>query len=148
MELLFDLINKVKTLDENQVFEEFFEKSDPAKVFVMNLNRWEQLYEQGVFADGRPTGHYAAYTLQKKRDLGHVTEHMTFRDTGKMYESFRVLPQYGSITIEADTTMPDGIDLESYGQLLGLTDENKGVLGNYMLENGLAENILEKIQVH
>ncbi len=142
MQRLFDLIANVKSLDMNREFERFMEQPK-AKVFTLNLNRWEQLYEQGVDANGIPLGYYRPYTLKRKVDPN--LSHITLRETGAFYDSFRITTGYGHATIEADTRKGND-DLEDlHGPILGLTDDSKEALQEFMLNNGLIEQIKEAI---
>jgi|SRR5690349_2650332 len=142
MEALLKLIDNVKTLDVGLEFEKFMSRTD-ARVFTLNLNRWEQLYEQGVDSNGVPLGQYRPYTLKRKVDPN--LSHITLRETGAFYETFRLLTGHGFVEIQANTRKGNE-DLEDiHGPVLGLTDDSKEALGEFMLNNGFADQIKETI---
>lgn len=147
MEALFKLIRNVKALDTNRVFERFMDK-DNAKVYMLNLNRFDQLYEQGIDANGKFLGTYTEHTKQLKRDP--MLTHITLRETGEFYNSFRVTTGYGYAEIQADPIKDQGTEfgdltLRFGPDIIGLTDDSKEAMGEFILNNGVHEQILDEI---
>lgn len=99
---------------------------------VIELNTDSQLYDKGVDADGVPIGQYSPFTVDYKQSIaGRLgndtrTDHITLKDTGDFYRSFRFVPLSNGFEITADTDKGGGDDLaEMYGRkILGLTDES------------------------
>lgn len=144
MQVLHDLIGNVKALDEKQVFTDFFNDKTEHKIFVLDLNRWDQLYRGGVDANGRQLGDYAPYTLEHKKDP--MKDHITLHEEGDFYRSFELTVNYGSLEIDAETQKPNGDLADIFGEdILGLTANSRGELAEYMIEEELAELIIEKI---
>lgn len=143
MQALFDLVNNIKALDEKQVFSDYFNSRPEAKLFVLDLNRWNQLYQRGVDSKGKSLGMYAPYTLEHKKDP--MLDHVTLHEEGNFYRTFEVTVHYGTLEIEANTDKPFGDLADMYGEdIVGLTPESCAELSEFMLE-GLIEDIEEKI---
>jgi len=113
---------------------------------IIALNTDGQLFQQGVFADGRPTGDYAINTIvgtaeyKGKIEKGQPYDHITFKDTGALYDSFRFNNGSDGFVITADTTK-GGIDLEKRdGKIVGLTDESISVVREWVLPICIAKS--------
>lgn len=120
-----NMCSRAASIDQNQVLEEIL--SDPSiQSQIIDLNQ-KQLYDEGVQADGSPTGDYAPITISKYKPLAAAegrdgrSDHITGKDTGETYESMKVVNQAQGIQITADDRnnffdrVPDG---------LGLTDDS------------------------
>lgn len=105
--------------------------SDPAlQAQIIDLNQ-QQLYEEGVQADGTPTGQYARATKEYYKPLAAAegrdgrTDHVTLKDTGSLYASMDVKADKEGITLSADD--PNGVfEKMDLDKALGLTGESKG----------------------
>lgn len=147
MEALLELISNVKKLNRDNGFSEFFNGNWKHKTYVLDLNRLGQLYYKGIDASGLLLGHYAAYTLRTKEDP--MLSHVTLKETGDFYSTFDLKVHKAHLEIEADTMKGNTDLMDEWGvDILGLTEESKEMLSNYMLDNGYAEIIKEKIQVN
>lgn len=119
------LEKKVNAFDQPKVMEEIM--SDPVlNAQMVDLNQ-QQLYEEGVQADGTPTGQYAPITVSyykpKAASEGRDgrSDHITGKDTGITYASMRVVPGAEGVVITADDRN-NFFDHEPKG--LGLTKES------------------------
>ena len=117
--------------------------------FILFLNQRIQIFEQGIQSDGNSVestnttpGVYSPLTeaLNEGKNftvLGSGKQKIAgdryfLFDTGKWFESFRVLVFQDRIEITAIATRGDKNMLQEYGsQLLGLTDENIDVLADF-----------------
>jgi hypothetical protein len=101
------------------------------------LNTELQLHEEGVFSDGSSTGDYSDFTVTIKRSKGQRYDHMTFKDTGGFYDSFRVQVDTNGFVIDADGQVSVDRNLfEFYGEnIAGLTDESMNILIEILIEN-------------
>lgn len=118
-------------------------QNDGAKLYTLNLNRWEQLYGRGVDANGVPLGEYREKTKALKNDP--QLSHITLRETGDFYNTFKIFVGHNFIELEADTRKGKD-DLEDiHGDIIGLDDDSKEALGEYMIDNGFIEQIKESI---
>lgn len=93
---------------------------------VVRLNQ-EQLYEYGIKSDGTfVLPDYSPFTIEIKRKKGQRYDHVTLKDTGKFYASFRVV--YGKDWFEVLADDESGYDtplFEIYGdEVMGLTEYN------------------------
>lgn len=120
---------------------------------IVELNQ-DQLYEQGVFADGTPTGDYSPNTIEGtssypgKKEKGQRYDHITFKDTGALYDTMRFKNGATEFDIEGNT-VKDGVDLEDrYGKpITGLTDKSVGEVRDFVkpiLIDKTREAILKK----
>lgn len=100
---------------------------------IIDLNRDDQLYDKGIRADGQSLGEYHAITIGKKIEKGQRYDHVTLKDTGEFYESFKIKNNENEIIITADAEKPDGNLAFIYGkQILGLTKENLAVVRGWI----------------
>jgi hypothetical protein len=101
------------------------------------MNTEDQLEEDGVFSDGSSTGDYSDLTETIKRSKGQRYDHMTFKDTGGFYDSFRVQVDTNGFVIDADGQVSGDMNLfDFYGDnIAGLTDENMKFLIEIVAEN-------------
>jgi hypothetical protein len=126
-------------LDENKIVKATLDNSQ-IQHDIIKLNTDEQLYEQGVFADGSPTGDYAANTIEGtkyylgKKEKGQRYDHITFRDSGALHASLRFDNGEKEFALVGNT-VKDGVDLEdTYGKpIVGLTNESVGEVRDYVL---------------
>lgn len=97
---------------------------------VLDLNTHRQLYEQGVDARGRTLGDYAPATIQYKsteaRVLGRDTraDHITLKDTGDFYRSFKFKNRADGFIISADANKQSQDLVQRFGSILGLTNDS------------------------
>lgn len=114
------------SLNEIEILVEVYDAREVEEA-ILDLNRINQLFEQGINADGGIIGFYSETTefLNPSKKAG---EPYTLKDTGAFYESFSLfIKKDGSFTIEANEIKPNGVDLfEKFGEnILGLTDESR-----------------------
>lgn len=88
-------------------------------------------------------GEYSPYTKMLKSEKGQITDHVTLKDTGYFYRSFRCIWRAdgdGSIQITADTIKEGGDDLIArWGKdIIGLDDDNVSILRDYAKEKILS----------
>jgi len=109
---------------------------------IIKLNTQNQLYNKGVGADGIRLGSYAPSTIRYKTTMAaHIgrdtrTDHVTLKDTGDFYRSFKVKNQANGFIISADTLKDGTDDLEFvYGdKILGLTNDSIAELRPEIIE--------------
>lgn len=97
---------------------------------MIDLMTQGQMYERGVDANGQSLGQYAPITITFYKPLAAAegrdgrTDHITLKDTGDFYRSFRLKTTADGLVVSADTRKPT-VDLQTvYPDLLGLTDES------------------------
>lgn len=78
-------------------------------------------------------GEYSPYTVMLKKEKGQITDHVTLKDTGEFYRSFKTYWDKSEIVITADTIKEGGDNLITrWGQdIIGLDEQNIGVLREY-----------------
>lgn len=125
-----NLIKRFHKLDADKIMQATLKSSTSLQQDILDLNRQDQLYDQGIAADGKFLGDYSAVTIegtstfQGKKQKGQRYDHITLNDTGAFYESFKLDIEAQQSIITADTQKPD-VDLMTYGNILGLTPQSK-----------------------
>ena len=108
------------------------------KELIIFLNTDEQFGKEHVDSLGKDLFNSLAdrttYSLFDQKGRGG--KQYTLRDTGEFWDSFKVIVEKGSITINADPIKDNDNLFEIYGtDIVGLTDENLQILINVALEN-------------
>jgi len=129
------IIENAQKLDEKKAWLEVIDKD--VKDEIIRLNTEDQMYEDGIDSLNNKLGDYSPYTVMLKRRKGQKTSHITLKDTGAFYDSFKVEVTRTGITIVADDESRYDIPLtDDYGiDILGLTEENKMYLFDWLDEN-------------
>lgn len=133
-EQVYNLLKKGKNLSTEEAWLYVIDREIQDE--VVRLNTEDQLEEEGIDSLGRSLGEYSPYTIMIKRSKGQRTDHVTLKDTGAFYQSFRVIVDSKGMIIEADDTSLYDVPLtKTWGiEILGLTEENKGYLKDFLLE--------------
>jgi hypothetical protein len=137
---------------------------------IIALNTEDQLYNNGITADGLLLGDYSPFTVKQKEEKGQRHDHITLNDTGIFYKSFdfknnarnfvfsadtmkgaEANPDFGKIIqlgngkfVQSSVKSSDGVDLMTYGNIIGLTKQNKGVVSDW-IKPMLVEEIKKSI---
>ena len=123
-----DLITRLRRVDMSEIIGNAI-KTNEAE--ILRLNTEVQLFKQGIGCDNvklRPE--YAALTKRLKKKSGQPINRVTLRDTGEFHENFIIEYSQDSITIKAEPTIREGVDLsqhlaERYGEnIYGLTEKH------------------------
>jgi len=132
---LRDIANKAKKLDSNRLMFEVLKNDKKIQKEILDLNRWAQLFRKGIDSDGillsdvRPKGGYTSYTIQLKREKLQRTDHVTLRDSGEFYDSFKLKVSNTFFEIDANPNKDQTNLFDEWGEdVLGLTDESKDIL--------------------
>lgn len=127
------LLERAKKLDEQEAW--FFAIDVEAQDEIIRLNTQDQLYDEGIDSNENDLGDYTPFTKQEKSSKGQRTDHITLRDTGAFYKSFRVIVKRDSFEIIADdVSIYDEPLTEVFGiDILGLTEDNLSWLGHFIL---------------
>lgn len=90
-----DMAKRIERINENAIINSILR--DPIlQAQIIDLNQ-KQLYDQGLQADGTPTGNYSPVTISKWKPLAAAegrdgrSDHITGKDTGETYESMKVV---------------------------------------------------------
>lgn len=140
---MFSAITKktqaVIKLNQRDVFRMLFLDNEFTDLIIRLNTEGEQTSQliYGVNAKGQDLsdigGEYSPYTKALKREKGQITDHVTLKDTGYFYRSFRAVwraENNGTILITADTIKEGGDNLiERWGRdIIGLDDQNLQIL--------------------
>jgi len=128
------MLNKLATIDEGKIWK--FAIDLEVQDEIIRMNTEDQLEEAGIDSLGRSLGEYSPFTIIRKRSKGQRFDHITLKDTGKFYDSWRIVVNTDGFTLDADDQKEDTALFEVYGNdVLGLTDENKVYLQGMIIEN-------------
>jgi hypothetical protein len=144
------LIDNIDRLDKNVIFLDIISRDNVQK-FIIDLNRFDQIFDAGVDAEGNPLPEYSpstaffssddvftatnfnGETLSQQKEAG---ESWFLFASGKLYNSFVVNVDGGGFTIDNTGTVKVGKDTSvdyKLFDILGLTDESKTELTEKIL---------------
>ena len=93
--------------------------------FIIDLNTKKQLFEKGEDSEGGSLGDYSAFTIQIKVSKGQRVDHITLRDTGAFYETFKVFVFSKGFKIEAKGQKEDSNLFDDFGEnIVGISEES------------------------
>ena len=131
MDKLKKLLRGFQNLNQWKLLESLLREKE-LRNYILDLNRIDQLFNQGIDSKGQSLGEYAASTIlgtskfKGKIEKGQPTDRVTLKDTGDFYKSFNILFEEDGFEITAD----ENIDyvpklLDTYGEdIVGLTTDN------------------------
>lgn len=90
---------------------------------ILDLNK-KQLYEFGHNPLGISIGSYTPKTIAIKKEKGQPYDRVTLRDTGDFYAAFHLSVDKAGFTISSTDWKTEEL-LEKYGNVFGLTEENR-----------------------
>jgi phosphoribosylaminoimidazole carboxylase (NCAIR synthetase) len=136
-----------KELDKGKIYAAAIRKK---KKVVLDWNREDQLFKDGINNDGTKIQEYRPATVAFKEEKGQPTNRVTLRDTGSFHKSFYLIFQPESFSIYAkDPKTPEITKAYRRGfggrgaKIFGLTSENKKKLLNEIIMPALTEKIKE-----
>lgn len=140
----FDIIDRAKRLQSSDAWM-FALSQKEVQDEIIRLNTTNQLYEEGIRSDGSPLGPYRPFTIEIKRQKGQPYDHVTLRDTGEFYASFRVFYDADTFEVTADGDKGDKNLFDVYGDnVLGLTEFNLERIKQLILQY-YAEFIVQRV---
>jgi len=133
------LLNNVNKFDLNDVLYTLW-NDNKVQNYIIELNTegqpTSQLYNLGVDSLGETLGEYSDYTIQFKIEDGQRFDHITLKDTGDFYETFKVKPSKKGFQIIANPVKEDNNLFDEYGKdITGLTEDNKTLLLAFVKED-------------
>lgn len=142
---LKSIAKKATEISPNSIVVEVVKDTNVQR-YILDLNRVDQLFLEGSDVEGVALGKYSLYTeLINERNsftYGGVTkrktrgEHYFLFDSGDFFKTFKVKIKSDGFAIFANEILPDGTNIFlKFGDVIGLTDENKTVLARYILPN-------------
>ena len=133
-ERLKNLVNFFDNLKGGELVVRIIEENDTLQVDILEMNRFDQLFKQGIDSDGNLIGVYSSTYIGAQGQTKTKGDHYTLEDTGHFYESFKVMTGRDFFEIIANPIKPDGNLFDDYGaDIVGLTEESKKKLQVIML---------------
>ena len=139
------LRNFIRAANEEKLFREIM-SDGRLKNFIIERNQ-DQLYEHGIDSKGQQLGYpgYSRTTIEIKKKKGQRYDHVTLKDSGRFYNSFRIVVLSDAIEIRVTDLSGNDSLLRRYGEdILGLDDINKFEL-NTIIINDIKEKIIAAI---
>ena len=126
------MLNNINKLDINDIFYSLW-SDNKVQNYIIDLNtegeQTSQLYNLGIDSEGNNLGEYSPYTIQFKVEKGQRFDHITLKDTGDFYETFKVKPTKKGFELTANPNKDDDNLFEIYGkEIVGLTKDNQKLL--------------------
>jgi hypothetical protein len=143
---VMDLLIKATEIQHSKVWKTIF-SDEEFDIFILDLIRIKQLFEQGIDETGKVIGYYSWTTENLYNPLKKAGTPYTLKDTGEFYKSMKVLIENDSFIIDADPMKKDRTGhetnlFEKYGEgIIGLTDDNKQILIEEIKERIFNETI-------
>lgn len=130
------LLNNVNNLDLNDIFLAMWKRND-VQDYIIELNtegeKTSQLFELGVDSLGIGLGGYSDFTKNIKSNKGQRIDHITLKDTGEFYKSFKVTPSKKGFVINANPFKDDSNLFDDFGvEIVGLTKGNVKLLLDFI----------------
>jgi len=127
---LYKLCDNAIKIDVSKIFIKVVDNEE-TRNFIIDLNRFSQLYEKGESSTGEVVGFYSFATEIITEGRKKAGDHYDFYDTGDVYKSFEVNIYEKEFTISADT-QKFNVDIQQKylkrGNILGLSGESKDKL--------------------
>ncbi len=139
LDALFNITKNVKSLDIDEILIDIYQ-TDILDEYIIDLNRVNQLFLEGVDSENNIIGFYSekteiitqneTFTFKGLSSTKKRGNRFTLYDTGRFYRSFRIKITNEGFSIMADDSLEDGGSLtDKYGpDIIGLTDESKAEL--------------------
>lgn len=115
---------------------------------IVAMNADEQLYEQGENALGVSIMSYRPYadsTIRRKRAKGQPYNRVTLRDEGDFERSFFLKVSLFDFQIAASDFKTEYLTRRYGDEILGLSDENVGVLRREYLYPGIMDRMKQRV---
>jgi hypothetical protein len=129
-----DILDKAKKISDQEAW--LFALDREAQDEIIRLNTEDQLYEEGIDSNDDTLGEYTVFTKAIKLSKGQRIDHVTLKDTGAFYDSFKVIIKKDGFEIIADdVSLYDRPLTDVYGlDILGLTEDNLSWLGAFIID--------------
>lgn len=118
---------------------------------ILDLLRYDQLFNKGIDGTGKKMKPYAESTKKLKRKTGLPTDRRTLYQTGKHYSNFYTEVRKQTLHILNDTKAKNGFDLGEYlnlrngGKVYKLTKENNDYINDQIIFPKLIEWVYNQI---
>ena len=131
MDALETLLNRFISLNEEELWREFFSDTENQKYIIEELIQNDQLQKGidgtgGRITDNEGNDSYSFITEWITRGRKQEGDPYTLKDTGEFYDSMVINVGNKEIEIDADPIKTDANLFEKYGdEIIGLTDQSK-----------------------
>lgn len=121
MNKLLQITRNAQKIQESKILVEIYLESD-VQQFILDLNRYAQLFNEGINIKDEPIGYYSQRTEEITGGRKKAGTPYTLKDTGDFYSTFGIkLNVEGDVWIVANTIKDDNDLLNIDKDILGLT---------------------------
>jgi hypothetical protein len=121
------MVYRLRSLGSSGLDEALKKAIEENEDALLNIVRYEQLYEGGINGLGEEIWNYAPYakiTIRAKQEKGQIADRVTLHDTGKFYKRMRLVITDKGFYISSPTLYTPDL-LDKYGEeILRFTNEN------------------------
>jgi hypothetical protein len=133
-EKIKNLVRYFEQTKGGELVVRIIEENDTLQVDILEMNRFDQLFQQGIDSKGDLIGVYSYTTELLSGGLKKAGDHYTLEDTGHFFESFKIMTGKDFFEIIANPIKPDANLFDKYGaDIVGLTEESKKKLQMLMI---------------
>ena len=129
----------VSTFDMDKTLLQLLQRKD-YQAFIIEQNQ-KRLFEHGTDVEGEDIRTfraeqgeaYSRFTIDQKLKKGQPDTHVTFKDTGAYYKTFKVEVDNSGFAVSSDDTKPDGkisdnVEVEPSLGLADITELNEKLI--------------------
>lgn len=129
MNALIKVCKNIQKLNRENILIDIYEKKK-MQDFILDKNRYDQLFYQGVDSNGYRLAPYSANTIVIKRRKNQPIDRTTLKDSGDFYDTFVLIFSSDlDFIVGADDSGKNLFD--RYGNdILGFTKDNKDEIIN------------------
>jgi len=112
---------------------------------ILDLNRYNQLYERGIDSDGDRLKEYTSFTIQIKQMLQQPYDRTTLNYSGSFYDKFSYYFDKNTYTLTIfSTDKKTPLLIQKYGKdIFGLDTDNTDYLEIQIIKKNLDEWLLK-----
>lgn len=152
MVTVVDFLGNLQKVDVKSITETIVKEKEAS---IVDLNRYDQIFLQGVDADGKSLYTYSPFTQQfydnDESIMDRMGENKSRFDrlnmfwTGRSYHSFQAYVRGNSLYITADARARKLLIQNSSDSIFGLTDRNKEIVNWEIIAPELNDRIREML---
>lgn len=136
------ILRKGRVLSDALAWFDFFTTEN--RLFILDLIRQKQLFEQGINKDGEIIGVYSYWTEWISKGKKQQGDPYTLKDTGDFYQSMFITVLSDAFEINADAQKGNDNLFEKYGtEIIGITEENLNLIIQELRKN--YQNYVRKV---
>jgi hypothetical protein len=114
-------IAQLKLVDVDKILKDIIQQLTE---YVVNFNKFDQLYEKGIYTSGQQLPPYVPATIKRKIKKNQPYDRKTLKDTGDFYSGWFVKLGNDAFTLGSDERKNIFLQANWGSEIFGLTDES------------------------